>query len=95
MVTNGNTTTLVAALEEDALVARTVSRTDRRSYSVELTESGRRRFKRMAAVHARWVAELLTEIDEADIDHLSRGLHEVRLAIQASAHPAAVAETVR
>jgi DNA-binding MarR family transcriptional regulator len=95
MVTNGNTTTLVAALEEDALVQRTLSPTDRRSYSVELTDSGRRRFRRMAAVHAEWVVELLTGIDETDIDHLSRGLHEVRLAIQASSDPAAIAEGVR
>jgi DNA-binding MarR family transcriptional regulator len=95
MVTNGNTTTLVSALEEDALVQRTVSSTDRRSYSVELTDTGRRRFRRMAAVHAQWVVELLTDLDESDVDHLSRGLHEVRLAVQASADPSAMAEGVR
>jgi len=94
MVTNGNTTTLVAALAEDALVQRTVSPRDRRSFSVELTDSGRDRFERMADVHARWVAELLAGVDEADVDQLSRGLHEIRLAILANAGTGALAEGV-
>jgi DNA-binding MarR family transcriptional regulator len=95
MVTNGNTTSLVAALTEDALVARTVSPHDRRSFSVELTDSGRDSFERMADLHARWVSELLAGVDEADVDQLSRGLHEVRLAIQANAESGALAEGVR
>jgi DNA-binding MarR family transcriptional regulator len=95
MVTNGNTTTLVAALAEDDLVQRTVSPHDRRSISVELTESGRDRFERMADVHAHWVTELLAGVEEADVDQLSRGLHEVRLAIQANTEAGALAEGVR
>jgi DNA-binding MarR family transcriptional regulator len=95
MVTNGNTTTLVAALAEDELVARTVSPHDRRRVSVELTESGRDSFGRMADLHARWVSELLADVDEADVDQLSRGLHEVRLAIQANAESGALAEGLR
>jgi DNA-binding MarR family transcriptional regulator len=95
MVTNGNTTTLVAALAEDALVQRTVSPHDRRRISVELTESGRDRFERMADVHARWVSELLADVDATDVDQLSRGLHGVRLAIRANAETATRAEGPR
>jgi len=95
MVTNGNTTTLVAALAEDDLVQRTVSPHDRRRISVELTESGRNHFERIADVHAHWVSQLLAGLDEADVDQLSRGLHEVRLAIQANAQTGALAEGVR
>ncbi|HEY1776395.1 MAG TPA: MarR family transcriptional regulator [Solirubrobacteraceae bacterium] len=95
MVTNGNTTTIVAALAEEELVQRTVAPHDRRSISVELTESGRDRFERMADVHAHWVTELLAGIDEADVDQLSRGLHEVRLVIQANAETGAFAEGMR
>jgi DNA-binding MarR family transcriptional regulator len=95
MVTNGNTTTIVAALAEEELVQRTVAPHDRRSISVELTESGRDRFERMADVHAHWVTELLAGIDEADVDQLSRGLHEVRIVIQANAESGAFAEGMR
>src|SRR6202044_2786680 len=58
MVTNGNTTTLVNAMERDGLVQRTVSPSDRRSFSVALTPAGRASFEELAAVHARWVSEL-------------------------------------
>jgi len=40
MVTNGNTTMLVGALEKDGLVRRAVSIADRRSFTVALTETG-------------------------------------------------------
>jgi len=85
MVTNGNTTTLVGAMERDGLVQRTVSPSDRRSFSVVLTPAGRARFERMAAVHARWVSELLAGVEVADAERLSRGLHEARQAIRANA----------
>ena len=44
MVTNGNTTVLVGALEKDGLVRRAVSIADRRSFTVALTETGREAF---------------------------------------------------
>jgi DNA-binding MarR family transcriptional regulator len=85
MVTNGNTTTLVTAMERDGLVQRTVSPSDRRSFSVALTPLGHASFEQMASVHARWIAELLAGVEVADAEQLSRGLHEARLAIRASA----------
>src|SRR3954470_11759490 len=60
MVTNGNTTMVVGALEKEGRVRRSVSPSDRRCVTVELTESGREAFSRMAAVHAEWVSELLS-----------------------------------
>ena len=91
MVTNGNTTVLVGALEKDGLVRRSVSAVDRRSFTVELTDAGRESFACMAEVHARWVSELLSGIDAASARELSRGLHHARLAIQASADTATAA----
>jgi DNA-binding MarR family transcriptional regulator len=85
MVTNGNTTVLVGALEKDGLVRRSVSAVDRRSFTVELTDAGRKSFACMADIHAQWVSELLSGIDAASARELSRGLHHARLAIQASA----------
>jgi DNA-binding MarR family transcriptional regulator len=95
MVTNGNTTTLVAAMERDGLVRRTVSPHDRRSFSVVLTAAGRASFEQLASAHASWVSELLAGVDPADAERLSRGLHEARLAIRASAGDPALAGGAR
>jgi DNA-binding MarR family transcriptional regulator len=86
MVSNGNTTVLVGALEKEGRVRRSVSPSDRRSFTVELTESGREAFTRMAEVHAEWVCDLLSGIDASPAEELSRLLHDARLAIQASAN---------
>src|SRR6185312_3807186 len=75
MVSNGNTTVLVGALEKEGRVRRTVSPSDRRSYMVELTETGREDFARMASVHAGWVCELLDGIGEDRAATLSALLH--------------------
>jgi DNA-binding MarR family transcriptional regulator len=81
MVSNGNTTVLVGALEKEGRVRRSVSPSDRRSFTVELTESGREDFARMADVHAGWVCELLEGLDEAPAAQLSGLLHDARLVI--------------
>lgn len=59
MVTGGNITGITDQLEAEGLVQRVPSETDRRSFSVKLTASGRRQFKRMASTHEAWVIELL------------------------------------
>jgi DNA-binding MarR family transcriptional regulator len=84
MVSNGNTTVLVGALEKEGRVRRTVSASDRRSYTVELTESGREDFDRMAGVHAGWVCELLDGIGDERARELSALLHDARVAIAAT-----------
>lgn len=59
MVTGGNITGITDQLEAEGLVQRVPSETDRRSFSVKLTATGRRQFKRMASTHEGWVIELL------------------------------------
>jgi DNA-binding MarR family transcriptional regulator len=49
MVTGGNIT---------GMVKRAVHPKDRRAFAVQLTPSGRRQFRRMAAIHEQWVIEL-------------------------------------
>jgi DNA-binding MarR family transcriptional regulator len=85
MVTNGNTTTIVGGLEKEGYVRRSVSPSDRRRITVELTDSGREAFDRMAAVHAAWVSDLLSGLDPAPTEQLSRLLHDARAAIQTNA----------
>ena len=58
MVTGGNVTGITDQLEAEGLVRRSPHPSDRRAYSVQLTPTGRRQFRRMAAVHEQWVIEL-------------------------------------
>jgi DNA-binding MarR family transcriptional regulator len=60
MVTGGNVTGITDQLEAEGLVQREAHPTDRRSYTVKLTPTGRRAFKKMAATHEQWVIELLS-----------------------------------
>lgn len=59
MVTGGNVTGLTDQLVAEGWVARTDDPQDRRSIRVCLTHEGRRRFKRMAQEHERWLREML------------------------------------
>lgn len=59
MVTGGNVTGIVDQLEAEQLVVREMLASDRRSFKVRLTPGGRRQFKKWAATHEQWVAELL------------------------------------
>ena len=81
MVSNGNTTVLVDTLEREALVVRRVSETDRRSFTVQLTERGRSAFAEMAAAHAAWVGELLRDVGPETTEALSQELYVLRLAV--------------
>lgn len=92
MVTNGNTTALIAGLQRDGIVRRTESATDRRSVTVTLTDEGGRAFGRMAAAHARWVSELLGGLEDDDCRQLSQLLHELRVQVESSATPEAQAK---
>lgn len=59
MVTGGNITGITDQLEREGLVVREAHPSDRRSFTVKLTPSGRQQFKRMASTHEQWVVELL------------------------------------
>jgi DNA-binding MarR family transcriptional regulator len=58
LVTGGNVTWLVRALEREGLVTRTRSERDRRAIVVRRTPAGHAHFARMAAAHAGWVHTL-------------------------------------
>ena len=58
MVTGANVTGVTDQLEAEGLVRRAAHPTDRRAFTVHLTPRGRRQFRRMAAIHEKWVVEL-------------------------------------
>jgi DNA-binding MarR family transcriptional regulator len=76
MVTGGNVTGITDQLEQEKLVVRVPDPKDRRAYAVKLTGEGRRAFADMAAVHERWIEELLQDVAGDDkaalIDLLSQ-----------------------
>jgi DNA-binding MarR family transcriptional regulator len=63
LVTNGNVTWLVAALEAEGLVKRRTAADDRRATVVRLTAAGRRHFETMARAHERLIVSLFGTLD--------------------------------
>lgn len=78
MVSNGNVTGLVERLVESGHVVRRTSETDRRAQVISLTEAGRREFRLMAAEHEEWIAQMLSGLDEDEIDTLMTLLGKVK-----------------
>ncbi|EYD76978.1 Transcriptional regulator, MarR family [Rubellimicrobium mesophilum DSM 19309] len=70
LVSNGNATAVVDRLEQDGLVRRTPSDTDRRTVFVALTAEGLTLFERLAAEHESEVDRLLSGLSESDLDAL-------------------------
>ena len=66
MVTGGNVTSIVDQLENEQLVQRQMQASDRRSYTVSLTDAGRSAFSAMALAHEGWVVELLSPLAERE-----------------------------
>ena len=67
MVTGGNVTGITDQLEREQLVVRVPHQTDRRGYSVKLTDEGRRAFAEMAVVHEGWITEMLADMPAVDM----------------------------
>jgi len=65
LVSNGNVTGIVERLVADGLVERMRRADDRRTAIVRLTPSGRTLFAEMAAAHAGWIDELLSDVTPA------------------------------
>lgn len=78
MVTGGNITGITDQLEEEKLVTRVHSSTDRRVYSVKLTAAGRRAFTKMATVHEAWIDELMGGLSAQDKGKLIHLLSQLK-----------------
>ncbi|GGK28903.1 MarR family winged helix-turn-helix transcriptional regulator [Salinarimonas ramus] len=78
MVSNGNVTGLVERLVESGHLDRRVSETDRRAQVIRLTDAGLDAFRAMAAEHEEWIAEMLSGLDEDEIDTLMTLLGKVK-----------------
>lgn len=82
MVTSGNVTGLIDAMEREGLVARQPHPTDRRSTLIGLTDGGRTLFARMAPVHAGWIDDLMAGMSDAEARTLLRLLGRLKESAQ-------------
>lgn len=79
MVTGGNITGLTDELEQEKLVTREASPTDRRAWIVRLTPKGRRSFEAMARAHEEWILELFSGLSRTEMQQLHALLGELRV----------------
>jgi DNA-binding MarR family transcriptional regulator len=85
MVSNGNVTGLVERLVISGHLDRRTSITDRRVQMIRLTKVGRAEFRRMAAEHETWIAEMFAELTPKDVRELMRLLAKAKGSAQRSA----------
>lgn len=81
MVSAGNVTSLVERLVKAGYVDRRTAPNDRRSHLIRLSPSGRAHFRRMAAGHERWIAELLGDLRGKDMEAAMLELAKVKLSV--------------
>lgn len=77
LVSNGNATAVVDRLEQDGLVKRQPSETDRRTVFASLTPEGLAAFEGLATEHEAEVDRLFDGLTEAEIDTLTEILKRV------------------
>jgi DNA-binding MarR family transcriptional regulator len=92
MVTGGSVTGITDQLEAEGLVARGAHPSDRRAWVVRLTPAGRRLFRRMAATHEGWIAELLAGWSPEELQRVQALLGTLKNHLT---HPAAAAPAPR
>jgi DNA-binding MarR family transcriptional regulator len=85
MVSNGNVTGLVERLVESGHLDRRTSDTDRRVQVIRLTKAGRAEFRKMAAEHESWIADIFSELTPKDVRELMRLLAKTKGSAQKSA----------
>ncbi len=85
MVSNGNVTGLVERLVEAGHLDRRTSESDRRVQVIRLTKLGRVEFRKMAAEHETWIADLFADLTPKDVRELMRLLAKTKASAQKSA----------
>ncbi len=85
MVSGGNVTGITDQLEREGLVARTACPSDRRVFTVKLTDTGLKRFREMAARHELWIIELLGGLSRDEKETMISELWKVKTHINSTA----------
>jgi DNA-binding MarR family transcriptional regulator len=90
MVSNGNVTGLVERLVESGHLDRRTSDIDRRVQVIRLTKIGRAEFRKMAAEHETWIADIFSDLTPKDVRELMRLLAKTKSSAQKSAQARAL-----
>jgi MarR family transcriptional regulator, organic hydroperoxide resistance regulator len=90
-VTKGNISGLLDRLEEAGFVERRAAVSDRRQYSIHLTESGRAMAESAVVVQHEWIASTLGRMGEADLAALDQRLVALRDIVREQEQPPAKA----
>ncbi len=69
-----NITRLLDRMENDGLLVRRLSETDRRSFTVEATQAGLTLFKAMADDNRRWINDAFAMLSAGDLNALSKAI---------------------
>src|SRR5258707_6063314 len=85
MVSNGNVTGLVERLVESGHLDRKNLENDRRVQVIRLTKIGRAEFRKMAAEHETWIADIFSDLTPKDVRELMRLLAKKKASAQKSA----------
>ncbi len=91
-VTKGNISGLLDRLEEAGFVERRAAASDRRQYSIHLTELGRAMAEKAIAVQHKWIASTLGRVTKADLEALETRLVALRDIVREQETPAEAKE---
>ena len=80
-VTTGTLTVGVDRLEKKGLLVRKPHEKDRRAYLIELTPEGEKYFKLHHRFHLKMTEELVADLTQAEIAHLSAILEKILLKL--------------
>ena len=69
---------------------RRTSDTDRRVQVIRLTKAGRAEFRKMAAEHELWIADIFSDLNPKDVRELMRLLAKTKASAQKSAQARAL-----
>src|SRR3974377_1373647 len=78
MVSNGNVTGLVERLVESGHLDRRTSESDRRGQVIRFAQIGRAEFRKMAAEHEIWIADIFSDLPPKDVRELMRLLAKTK-----------------
>jgi DNA-binding MarR family transcriptional regulator len=80
LIDKSSTTRLIRSIEEEGLVRRLRSESDGRTYSLYLSESGKKLFQSASAAHDRYAQDRFSDLDidiEALVNHLEAVIHSL------------------
>lgn len=76
-VTTGTLTVTVDRLEQKGLIERRPHETDRRSYRVVLTQSGKKHFRKHHEFHVKLTEEIVSVLTPEELEYFNAGLGKI------------------